>query len=137
MHRPPRYRRKAWRRIKPAPPAVLTRQESIGLSLLAVIACIVVILALHFVGGWKTSRDREHSLATMQVEYSLTNTQLAAIREIEDRYHGSGSVFFRPSHTFEEAEAHRFALSQQMSPEAAHRFLDNKTKSFGSISHKH
>lgn len=137
MHRPQRYRRKAWRRKKPAAPVVLSRRETINLLAFAVVGCIVMVLAIHSVSGWKIRRDREHSLATMQTEYSLTDAQLAAIREIETFYHGSGSVLTRPSHTFEEEAAHSLALSKHMSPEAASRFLDTRKKNAGFISHKH
>lgn len=73
----------------------------------------------------------------LRVQYSLTESQVAAIREIEDRYHGTGSIFFRPSHGPRDDAAHQFAISQQMSPESASIFLSTRNSKSSSISHRH
>lgn len=73
----------------------------------------------------------------LRLQYSLTESQAAAIREIEDRYHGTGSIFFRPSHGPQEDAAHQFTISQQMSPESAAIFLSTRNSKSGSISHRH
>ena len=154
MHRPPRHRRKAWRRTKPTAPgfslpwssslrssedpsARLTRRESISLAFLAVAACVGAILFLHFAGGWRAQRHRDQMLESMRNQYSLTEIQVAAIREIEDRYHGTGSIFFRPTHGPKEEAAHQLAISQQMSPESAAIFLASRNSKSTTISHRH
>ena len=154
MHRPPKYRRKAWRRTKPTTvgfrlpwssglrstddsSARLTRKESISFALLAVGACIGAILFLHFAGGWHAQRHRDQMLESLRNQYSLTEIQVAAIREIEDRYHGTGSIFFRPTHAPREEAAHQLAISQQMSPESAAIFLASRNSKSTTISHRH
>ena len=154
MHRSPKYRRKAWRRTRPTAEgfrlpwsaslrssddssARLTRKESISFALLAVGACIGAILFLHFTGGWHAQRHRDQMLESLRNQYSLTEIQVAAIREIEDRYHGTGSIYFRPTHGPREEAAHQLAISQQMSPESAAIFLATRNSKSASISHQH
>jgi len=88
-------------------------------------------------GGWHAQRHRDQMLESMRNQYSLTESQVAAIREIEDHYHGTGSIFFRPTHGPQEEAAHQLAISQQMSPESAAIFLATRNSKSGTISHRH
>lgn len=154
MHRSPKHRRKAWRSTKPTAAgfrlpwssglrssddssARLAWRESISLAFLAVAACVGAILFLHFAGGWHAQRHRDQMLQSLRNQYSLTEIQVAAIREIEDRYHGTGSIFFRPTHAPREEAAHQLAISQQMSPESAAIFLATRISRSATISHQH
>ncbi len=139
MHRPPRHRRKAWRRTKPTTPgfrlpwssslrstedpsARLTRRESFWLGSLAIFACIAFVLLAHFMARSHARKDREQYLERLRVNYALSDSQVAAIRKIEDEHHGEGG-FFSPSRSYGESQAHYVAISEQMSAEAGARFL--------------
>lgn len=153
MHRPPKYKRKAWRRTKPTALGFrlpwsstlrssddssghLTRKEGITFVVLGIAAFIGAVFILNFLTDWGSQRKREEHLAQLRVNYSLNETQLAAIRRIENEYHGTGGVLFRPSHTYEEEAAHRITISQQMPPDEATRFLADQLKKSPSIGHR-
>lgn len=150
MHRPHKYRRKAWRRTKPTAPGFrlpwshslrssddsstrFTRKETIEIAAWGIVALVGMALILHFGTGWKTRQSREEYLERLHVNYSLNETQLAAIRRIESEYHGPGSIFLRPSHAYKEETAHRIAISKQMPPDTAARFLSEQQNNAPSI----
>ncbi len=155
MHRPPKYKRKAWRRTKPTAPgfrlpwssslrssddssARLTRKENIVFVSISIAVFVGTIFIFNLLTESKSQRAREEYLGRLRVNYSLTETQLVAIRRIENEYHGKGGILFRPFHTYKEDEAHRITLSQQMPPDAAARFLadqKNNTASIGRQQH--
>lgn len=153
MHRPPRYKRKAWRRTKPTAPGFRlpwssslrssddslpthTRKENIAFATIGIAALVAAIFILNFLTGWGSQHKREQYLERLRVNYSLNERQLDAIRRIENEYHGSGGVLFRPSHTYEEDTAHRISISQQMPPDEAARFLTDQQNKTSSISHR-
>ena len=106
----------------------LSQRDAIRLSLLGLAACFIAVFSLHCFTEWKIGRDRTEALEAMQSKYALSEAQVAAIREIEDRYHGKGGIFTIPGHKFEEDATHIHAISQHMSPEAAARFIASKLK---------
>ena len=96
-----------------------------------------MIFQLHVFPMWQAERSREAFLEKLQAEYSLTDSQLSAIREIEILYHGSGSLVTRPIHKLDEGIAHRTAISREMSSEAAGRFLSAKDRSSEAVRRSH
>ena len=149
MHRPPRHRRKAWRRTKPTAPgfslpwssslrssedpsARLTRRESFWLGCLAIFACIAFVLLTHFGAGWHAKKEREKYIERLRINYALNESQVAAIRQIEDEHHGTGG-FFSPSRSHDEKRAHYVAISEQMSAEAGSRFLVDQDRESPSL----
>lgn len=149
MHRPPRHQRKAWRRTKPTavgfrppwshtlrstedPNARLTRREGIYLGSLAIFACIAFVLLTHLGAGWHAKNEREQYIERLRINYALNESQVAAIRKIEDEHHGTGG-FFSPSRSHEEKQAHYVAISEQMSAEAGARFLADQHRKSPSL----
>ena len=140
MHHPPRHRRKAWRRAEPSTPgfrppwsvgrgnankpsADLSRREKLWLGGLAVAAVIVFVLLAHYSASWSSKRHLEDFLHNLRVSYSLDDSQVAAIRSIENEYHGEGGIFYTPSRSYQEKVSHEIEISKQMSPENGARFL--------------
>ena len=140
MHRSPKYKRKAWRRTKPTAPGFrlpwssslrasddssdrLTRKENIVFAALVIAVLVIALVLFNALTSWGSEQKREEYLERLRANYSLSETQIASIRKIEAEYHGTGGVFFRPSHNYDEETAHRITISQQMPPDAAIRFL--------------
>jgi hypothetical protein len=139
MNRRPRNQRKAWRRTQPSsagyrPPweFLLHQRENQSWKISprtkfylwssAVLGCIALLLALHFLASSLTARDRREYLERLQVTYNLTDKQLTAIKSIENEFHGPGG-FLVPSRNQMEKREHELAISQQMSPESAKQYL--------------
>ncbi|MDX2081257.1 MAG: hypothetical protein SFU53_10775 [Terrimicrobiaceae bacterium] len=155
MHRSRKYKRKAWRRTKPTAPGFrlpwssslratndssgrLTRKESIAFAVIGIALFGGAVLLLNVLTDWSAQRKRQEYLERLRINYSLSEAELAAIRKIENEYHGVSGILFRPSHTYEEETAHRITISQQMPPDSAMRFLaDQKSQvpSFGRPRH--
>jgi len=123
MHRPPKHRRKQWRRKRPAGPSELSRKERGVLFCAAILLVIGAALSAHFVGEWQGRQTREAWLDMLAARYGVTETQRFRIREIEIDYHGTGSIFTRPAPTFAEHAAHRQLISEQIPADTVKRFL--------------
>lgn len=139
MHRPQRHRRKAWRTAKPTTPgfrppwsvglrdadkptATLSRREKYWLGALAITALVAFFVLAHFTAIWSSKRHLDDFLGRLQINYNLDEAQIAAIRRIEQEYHGQGGIF-SPSRSYQEKRDHDIAISQQMSPADGARFL--------------
>lgn len=119
-------------------PDRLFHKESIFFAAIGIVALVGTIFIFNLLTAWWSQWEQEEYLGRLRINYSLTETHLAAIRRIENEYHGIGGIFFRPSHTYEAEDAHRFTISQQMPLDSAIRFLaDQKghTPSIGRSRH--
>ena len=120
MNRPPRYRRKTWRKKAPLRPARGTGLQIASILLAMAAGCL---LWLHLYTTGKAKQTMRRTLDQMRVEYHLDEQQLARISGLEWEFHGSGNPFTRPSHTIGEVRQHELAISAVMNSEDAARFL--------------
>ena len=140
MNRPPRHRRKAWRKSKPSsvgykppwagrfrlrdePSLKLSRSERISQVGLVVLGCVTFVVILHFFMSWESKRHMNDFVNALRVNYRLNEDQVVAIRKIESEFHGMGGIFFRSSWSSQEEVAHQIEISRQMSPETGRSFL--------------
>lgn len=125
-------------KAKPETPVapVLSRTDWVRLSL------ILLGVGVLFVGwsAFELRLSHEASLSRIlsrwRTEYHLTDEQERLIRVEEERFHGGANPLTRPRRTPEEAEVHRLALGNLMSPEDGARFLAKRKQAAGSSTNR-
>ena len=81
-----------------------------------------------FRSGFTNRQAIEQNIQSWRREYRLSAEQAARIRQIEESYHGTGSLLTRPTHSIEEIADHFPAISRVMNPEDGARFLKDQER---------
>lgn len=113
----------------PVPPVSLSKKDRALVVIILLLLGVAIIVFLHFQPEAHARHARQQYLRHLVDHYGIKEDQRKRIQEIEIRFHGSGSVFTRPSHGIGEEAEHRREISRQMTPEAASRFLTEEADS--------
>lgn len=129
MSQPSRRRHKA----RPGTPAVpvLSRTDWVRLSLILLVTGVLFVAWSAFELHLSHEASLGRILSRWRTEYHLTEEQERLIRAEEERFHGGANPLTRPRRTPEEAEAHRLALGNLMSPDDRARFLARRKQAAG------
>lgn len=98
-------------------------KDRVILGAIAIALPVGTLAIMHVTAIQQFNHSLDRNLEEMRIEYSLGETQVAEIREIEVAFHANGSPFFRLNDTVQDQNAHEIAISKKMSPKNAARFL--------------
>lgn len=88
--------------------------------------CVMILAMVGWASfrSWLTNRQAiDEAIERWRLEYHLSEEQTTQIRQIEEAYHGTGTIFTWPSHSIAEIADHQPSISRIMNPEDGARFL--------------
>lgn len=102
-------------------------------EMIQVTAALIAAGLLFF--GWFTFRSGQvhrqaidSRIEAWRSQYHLSAEQAARIRQIEEAYHGKGSIFTQPSLSLEQQVDHDASISRAMNPVDGARFLADQER---------
>jgi len=96
----------------------------------SIVVCVLLssLLCVFVCVTFQARQTLQKQLADWRIKYHLDDRQIQRIEQLERDFHGNGNLFTRPIRSLEETRQHDLALSREMSPEDAERFLESIKK---------
>ncbi len=118
------------RQLSKAKRKLANERRKLGLQVAAGFATLLAAMV-----GWtafrscSTNRQAiDAAIETWRRDYHLSDDQAARIRQIEQAYHGTGTIFTRPAHSLAEVADHAPSISRVMNQEEGARFLADQER---------